>query len=202
MKIRAIQETLFDGPESIKDFASGSPGFVVYTNGNDDYLTPPDIINRLGMFDLDPCSPFNRPWPTAMDHYTREMDGLKTPWFGRVWLNPPYGKMTGTWLKKLAKHGNGIALIFACTETKAFFETVWKRADAVLFIQGRIHFHRLNGDRYPTSGGAPSCLVAYGKKNVKVLEQSCIDGHLVKIKHPNKFTKLIAWGSREKKQYP
>lgn len=57
---------------------------------NDEWLTPPEIMSSLGAFDLDPCSPINRPWPTAGIHYTVEDDGLSKPWFGRVWCNPPH----------------------------------------------------------------------------------------------------------------
>lgn len=37
---------------------------------NDEWLTPPKIIDKLGEFDLDPCSPIFRPWDTANKHYT------------------------------------------------------------------------------------------------------------------------------------
>lgn len=67
----------------------------------DEWLTPPDIIKGLGSFDLDPCSPVNRPWDTADRHYTIEDDGLMQPWSGRVWLNPPYGREATAWLDKL-----------------------------------------------------------------------------------------------------
>jgi len=184
MRARGVQNTFFDGPQIIWEGDKGSPGFVVHSKGNEEYLTPPEVIRALGIFDLDPCSPFNRPWPTAIDHFTKQIDGLTAPWFGRVWLNPPYGKMTGAWLKKLAEHGNGIALIFARTETKTFFEQIWNRADAILFLKGRINFCNIRGDRYSNNGGAPSCLVAYGKKNVKTLEKSGIAGHLVKLRRP------------------
>src|SRR6185312_6793869 len=104
----------------------------------DEWLTPPEIIDALGPFDLDPCAPLESeaPWPTAAAHYTIEDDGLDPclPWSGRVWCNPPYGDNTGDWLRRLADHGNGIALIFARTETAAFFATVWDRADAVAFL--------------------------------------------------------------------
>ena len=186
----AVQETLFDDIPDIQDFSANHPGFIVYTEGNDDYLTPPGILKRLGQFDLDVCAPANRPWDTAHGHFTREMDGLSLPWHGRVWMNPPYGKSTGLWLKRLADHGNGIAMIFARTETKAFFATVWDRANAVLFLKGRVNFHRLNGDRYPTNCGAPSCLVAYGKANVKVLEVSGIAGYLVRLNRPRRRFKI------------
>lgn len=106
--------------------------------GTDEWLTPPEILEALGPFDLDPCAPSTRPWPMAAQHYSKEDDGLLRPWEGRVWLNPPYGLEAERWLRRLAIHGNGIALIFARTETEAFFSQVWERADAILFLRGRL----------------------------------------------------------------
>lgn len=135
----------------------------------DEWLTPPDIIKGLGSFDLDPCSPVNRPWDTADRHYTIEDDGLMQPWSGRVWLNPPYGREATAWLDKLGGHGNGIALIFARTETEMFFSQVWDKADALLFLRGRLYFHHVSGEKAAANAGAPSVLIAYGAENVKAL---------------------------------
>lgn len=132
--------------------------------GKEEWLTPPAIVRAFGPFDLDPCAPVNRPWPTATQHYTEQDDGLAQPWRGRVWLNPPYGPKTGKWLARLAEHGDGIALVFARTETRAFFESVWGRANGVLFIRGRLKFHHVDGAQ-ADAAGAPSCLIAYGERN-------------------------------------
>ena len=146
----------------------------------DEWLTPPEIIEALGTFDLDPCSPGDRrPWDTAKTHYSLPNDGLKMPWYGRVWCNPPYGAIAEKWLQRCADHGNAIALIFARTETEMFFNHVWQRADAVLFIKGRLYFHHVNGDRAKGNGGAPSVLVAYGQQNVMALFECQIPGKLV-----------------------
>ena len=139
---------------------------------NDEWLTPPEILVKLGKFDLDPCAPVVRPWPTAAQHFTIHDDGLSQPWHGRVWCNPPFGREAIKWLRRMAANGNGIALIPARTETAMFYETVWARADAVLFIQGRPHFHRVDGSRAPFNSGAPICLVAYGLANVASLASS------------------------------
>ena len=112
---------------------------------NDEWLTPPSILKRLGEFDLDPCSPVDRPWNTANKHYTKIDNGLIQEWNGRVWLNPPYGLVAAAWLDKMANHNNGIALIFARTETKMFFEFIWDKADALLFLEGRLFFYDVNG---------------------------------------------------------
>lgn len=145
----------------------------------DEWLTPPHILKALGEFDLDPCSPINRPWPTAKIHYTLEDDGLKQNWFGRVWCNPPYGLVAAKWLDKLADHGNGIALVFARTETKMFFEHVWNKADGLLFLEGRLYFHHVTGEVANANAGAPSVLVAYGKNNFEDLKYSGVPGQLI-----------------------
>jgi len=147
----------------------------------DEWLTPPEIIKALGVFDLDPCAPLKRPWDTAKRHYTKRDDGLKMPWRGRVWCNPPYGRSTSEWLKKCANHGDCIALTFARTETNMFFEHVWNTADAVLFIKGRLKFYHKNG-KIAQSAGAPSVLIAYGKNNVNKLHKAKIEGVFITLK--------------------
>jgi len=149
--------------------------------GKDEWLTPPEIIRALGKFDLDPCAPIIRPWEIAKAHYTIQDDGLSKPWHGRVWCNPPYGSVTGKWLKKLAEHGNGIALIFARTETGNFFRYIWPRASAIMFLRGRLVFHHVDGSRAANSAGAPSCLIAYGELNAAVLKQCGLAGKFLPI---------------------
>lgn len=139
---------------------------------NDEWLTPPEILRALGPFDLDPCSPINRPWATASEHYTVADNGLGNPWFGRVWCNPPFGREAINWLDRMKAHGNGVALIPARTETTMFYQTVWGHADAVCFLRGRPHFHYVDGRRAPFNSGAPIALVAYGAANKDALQDS------------------------------
>ncbi|MBR8362138.1 adenine methyltransferase [Burkholderia sp. AU19243] len=145
---------------------------------NDEWLTPPEWIQALGPFELDPCAPVVRPWNTARLHFTVEDNGLAREWLGRVWCNPPFGREAAKWLKRMADHNNGIALIPARTETAMFYESVWSRADSVCFVRGRPHFHYVDGRRAPFNSGAPICLVAYGRANTIALLGSRL-GHVV-----------------------
>lgn len=145
------------------------------------WLTPPEIINALGQFDLDPCCPPSMPWKTAANMLTERENGLACDWSGRVWLNPPYGPEAEEWLLRLADHGAGTALVFARTETRWFKNAIWDRADALLFIHGRIHFHLPNGTRALSNSGAPSVLVAYGDADKHALKSSGICGAFVEI---------------------
>jgi hypothetical protein len=127
---------------------AGIGGHHSHKAGTVEWLTPPSIIAALGPFDLDPCAPESQPYPTAARTFTRRDNGLLQAWKGRVWLNPPYtnGEIAA-WLARLAEHGEGTALIFARTETDAFFSHVWERASALLFMRGRINFHYPDGTR-------------------------------------------------------
>lgn len=153
-----------------------------YRGKTDEWLTPPEIIKAIGPFDLDPCSPVDRPWDTASKHYTVADNGLSKPWFGNVWLNPPYGPHTGIWLRKLADHGIGIALVFARTETQMFHKWCWNRADAMFFLEGRLHFHHVNGERAKANAGGPSVLVAYGFGCSESLRTSGLPGFFVELR--------------------
>lgn len=146
-----------------------------------EWLTPPDLVKKLGKFDLDPCTPVDPPFVHAKTNFSKNVDGLSKEWFGRVYLNPPYGKGMEKWIEKLKNHGNGIALIFARTETKCFFNHIWDDADAVLFVKGRIKFYNVEGVQKGTPG-APSIFIAYGSNNAKILESSEIPGKFILLK--------------------
>lgn len=154
------------------------------TAGTTTWLTPPEIVPALGEFDLDPCAaPSPRPWETAKRSIELPEDGLTASWDGRIWCNPPYGRETAAWLEKMADHGNGIALVFARTETDMFIRHVWRRASAILFLHGRLHFHDRNGERAKANSGGPSCLISYDQPgemdNARTLASSGLAGSLV-----------------------
>ena len=132
------------------------------------WLTPRWLLDKLGRFDLDPCG--EPGWITADNHYYEL--GLMKPWYGRVWCNPPYGKETFSWLHKLSEHGDGIALVFARTDTKWFNAL---KFDAINMIKNRIGFLRpediqmVNHYVVSSNGNAPSMLIAWGQHNVDAL---------------------------------
>lgn len=157
-----------------------SDGLTRTDGGSDEWLTPPSIIDALGRFDLDPCSPGDRrPWDTATLHYSAEDNGLAKVWHGRVWMNPPYAS-AGVWMQRLAEHGHGTALLFARTETRMWFEHIWPKATGLLFMRGRIKFRYVNG-KEAGSAAAPSVLIAYGRSDADALRSSGIDGHYVSL---------------------
>jgi hypothetical protein len=117
----------------------------------------------------------------AKNHFTIEDNGLQKDWFGRVWLNPPYGTFTKYWIEKAAIHGNAIALIFNRSDTRLFHEYVFPNAFAILYLKGRVKFHHVNGVQADASG-APSILVAFDHANADVLENCSLEGFFARLR--------------------
>lgn len=152
---------------------------------SDDWLTPPHILKPLGKFDLDPCASLKQKAKTATRQFTIKDDGLSKDWFGRVWLNPPYGDQTERWLAKMARHRNGIVLIYARTETKMFFDHVWDSASGIFFLKGRLSFSKPDNSS-DGQAGAPSVLISYDLKgsrfNQNILRRCKLKGKFLEIK--------------------
>jgi len=159
----------------MKNFGEPKPKTV-------EWYTPPEIFKALDCsFDLDPASPGKDivHWIPAQTHYTEF--GLMKEWFGRIWLNPPYGRETEQWLQKLKEHNNGIALVFARTDT-GWFHNIAIYADVLCFTKGRIPFIDKNGK----VGKMPSCgslFLAFGLECAEILHKAnlgyCVDNRLL-----------------------
>lgn len=114
---------------------------------SDDWYTPPEIFTALGLvFDLDPCSPGIGHWVPAHAVYTIADDGLKCPWHGLVFCNPPFGGRHGhvRWLQRFLDHANGIAVVRAYTSSDWFHEYA-VRAETMCFPRGKTKFVRPDG---------------------------------------------------------
>ena len=142
------------------------------------WFTPKNILDKLGKFDLDPCTESFRPFDTAKKHYCFDLgdDGLSLPWDGRIWLNPPYGLQISKWLDKLLEHGNGIALTYSRTDTR-WAQKHLKACQGCLFLKGRISFIYCDGKTKANNAANGSMLIAYGKENVKYLKN--LEGVLI-----------------------
>lgn len=153
-------------------------------NSTDEWYTPKEIIDALGIFDTDPCAPPQPLWRTAGTMYNKHDNGLIQQWHGRVWLNPPYSRpLICQFLEKMSSHNNGIALLFNRCDSTLFQEYVLSKCSGILFLNKRIKFFRPDG----TQGHNPGCgsiLVAYGENNLETLKSCPLQGKLF-IPAPN-----------------
>lgn len=155
--------------------------FEKVTNSTDEWYTPKEIIDALGVFDTDPCAPMKPLWQTAIRMYNKEHDGLSRDWVGRVWLNPPYSRpLIEQFIKRMAEHNNGIALLFNRCDSKMFQDVIFEKATAMKILRGRIKFFQSDG----SIGGSPGCgsiLFAFGEDNAEILRQSKIKGRYIRL---------------------
>ena len=144
----------------------------------DEWYTPRWIIDLLGPFDTDPCSPVVPPYEIAPISYNEEQDGLTHDWQGVVWMNPPYSrKPLRQFCEKMARHGNGLALLVNRQDNLLWQEVIFPSARSMLFMRHRVKFLRPDG-----TTGSPffgSCLVAWGDECDRRLRQSGIEGKYV-----------------------
>lgn len=143
---------------------------------NDRWLTPLPIIDALGIFDLDPAGAPDH--PTALTVWTLEAgnDGLRDPWFGRVWLNPPYGRVMRSWVERLVAHGRGTALIPVATGTKLWMDVAWPESTAIHFWRHRVKFLRRDGLDDDMVSPAASALLAFGDEDADALAAADLPG--------------------------
>ena len=122
---------------------------VHFSSRHAEHYTPPRVLDAviacLEAIDVDPCSDGNTPPNVpARQHFTRDQDGLAQPWFGRVYMNPPYGRREiDRWVAKLCEEVSAghtteaIALVPARTDTQWF-----RRLSEYVccFVRGRLTF--------------------------------------------------------------
>lgn len=116
----------------------------------DRYCTPRPIRRKLiqqfgGLPDLDPCWDPNALQLGRVQYDIRQgHDGLRLPWFGSVFCNPPYSN-PGPWLQRAAMYARyglaeTVALVNVATATNYWAQWVWPQAAAIRFLTGRVDF--------------------------------------------------------------
>lgn len=104
-------------------------------------------------------------------YYTIATDGLKQPWNGVAWCNPPYtNNQSPAWIRKgieeckqNAKCERVIYLIPVRTDTKLWHRLIMRNAKVITFLEGRLNFKRPDRD-HPNPAPFPSCLVELEKQ--------------------------------------
>ena len=138
-----------------------------YNEKNERY-TPPVIFDALDyIFDLDPASPGEgKSFVTAKKHYAYADDGLTQEWEGTVFLSPPTTNI-GSWLQKLAEHGDGIALVTLRPDA-AWFQEASKEASTLCLVEEKIVFYK-GGKTKQYSTGTAVALLSFGDRAKEIL---------------------------------
>ena len=118
---------------------------VMGSSRSDEWPTDPAVFAALaaehGPLDLDVCATGEN--AKCDRFFTREDDGLAQAWTGRVWMNPPYGRMIGEWMRKAWESSQTTAELVVCL-VPARTDTRWWHEYAVVgeitFLRGRLRF--------------------------------------------------------------
>lgn len=115
-----------------------------------------DKLDAAYHFDLDVCArPENA---KCRRYYTPEQDGLTQDWSGVCWMNPPYGREIGKWVRKAyetaVQGGTVVCLLPARTDT-AWWHDYCMRGN-IEFLRGRLKFGNAKN-----SAPFPSAIVVF-----------------------------------------
>lgn len=148
-------------------FARLLRGQAVISSETNEWYTPARYIEAarrvLGAIDLDPasCDEANET-VDAHVYFTADDDGLSQTWHGRVWLNPPYGRVAGDFIAKLIREFDAgrvpaaVALVNAHATDTDWFQALWDHT--LCFTDHRIDFAAGTADR---SGSTHGSVFAY-----------------------------------------
>ena len=117
---------------------------VMFSSETDLWATPQaffDEWNNRYDFELDVCATHEN--AKCDKYFTPEMDGLAQEWKGVCWMNPPYGREIGKWVKKAYESSLAgatvVCLLPARTDT-AWWHDYVMQADDIVFVRGRLKF--------------------------------------------------------------
>jgi phage N-6-adenine-methyltransferase len=117
---------------------------ALFSSAKTEWATPAplfQILHREFSFSLDVCATAaNR---KCAAYFTRGQDGLRQPWIGTCWMNPPYGRAIGLWVRKAyeesLKRATVVCLLPARTDTR-WWHAVVMRAREIRLLKGRLTF--------------------------------------------------------------
>jgi len=132
---------------------------VHFSSKTSEWETPQDLfdsLNKVYNFDLDVCATSEN--AKCDKYFTKEQNGLNQEWRGGCWMNPPYGREIGKWVKKAYESSKTgatvVCLLPARTDTAWWWDYCMK--GEISFIRGRLKF---GGSK--NSAPFPSAIVVF-----------------------------------------
>ena len=113
---------------------------LMFSSATPEWETPQDLFDKLNTefnFDLDVCAT----QANAKCKLFYSSGSLEKQWPVNMvkWMNPPYGKVIGLWVKKASENPLTVCLLPARTDTRWFHDYIYGKAE-IRFIKGRLKF--------------------------------------------------------------
>jgi len=132
---------------------------LMFSSATDLWSTPQatfDALHKEFNFETDVCA--NQENAKCARFFTKENNGLIQDWEGVCWMNPPYGREIGLWLRKAYESSvlgaTVVCLIPARTDTAYWHDYCMK--GEIRFIRGRLKF-----GGHSNSAPFPSAIVIF-----------------------------------------
>ena len=141
------------------------PQSVHFSSKTDMWATPQDLFDKLNAihsFTLDVCAVAEN--TKCARYWSPEQDALKQEWSGVCWMNPPYGRGIGRWVKKAYETSlmdwqhtgyKVVCLLPARTDTAWWHDYVIPYGK-IEFLRGRLKF-----GGHKNSAPFPSAIVIF-----------------------------------------
>ena len=120
---------------------------VMFSSKTPEWETPQYLFDKLNeefSFDLDVCA--TKENAKCEKYYTKEDNAWIKEWGERNWMNPPYGRDIGVWVRKAFMNAKKnkkltVALLPARTDTKWFHDYIYQKPNVeIRFLKGRLKF--------------------------------------------------------------
>ena len=152
---------------------------LISQSTSNEWYTPPEYIEAaravMGGIDLDPASnDIAQGWIKASTYFTEADDGLAHEWHGRLWLNPPWGQLTGKFISKMAEEKaagrvtEAIILVNAHATDTQWFSPLWE--GLLCFTNHRINYGNPADDA--TGGSTHGSVFVYFGPHGKVFTEA------------------------------
>lgn len=137
---------------------------LMFSSKTDKWATPQwlfDALNEIHHFDVDVCADESN--AKCAKYYDELKNGLAQDWQGVCWMNPPYGRTIGQWVRKACesamteKCSKVVCLLPARTDTK-WFHDYCLPFGKIEFLNGRLKFGEAKH-----SAPFPSMIVVFEK---------------------------------------
>jgi len=138
---------------------------LMFSSKTELWATPQKFFDAIsvlyGPFDIDVCADASN--AKCHVYFDKVADGLAQTWTGKCWMNPPYGRDIGKWMKKASEsNATVVCLVPARTDTNWWHEYAMK--GEITFIKGRLKF----GDA-KNSAPFPSAVVVFRPRQKEAL---------------------------------
>lgn len=116
---------------------------LMFSSKSADWETPQwlyDEMDKEFHFTVDVCATEKN--AKCRDFFSLEVDGLEQNWRGVCWMNPPYGRTIGKWVRKAYEESQNGATVVCLLPSRT--DTAWWHdyclKGEIRFLRGRLKF--------------------------------------------------------------